>query len=80
MDNKIMVQRANVILDISPEDKKYYMSQGFSVIDKKGRVVEEAISNDVHTLQAQVADLKFKLEKANETIAKLSKPKKKNEE
>ena len=80
MDNKIMVQRANVILDISPEDKKYYMSQGFSVIDEKGRVVEEAISNDVHTLQAQVADLKFKLEKANETIAKLSKPKKKNEE
>ena len=79
--DKIMVQRANVILDISPEDKKYYMSQGYSVIDEKGRIVEEAISNDVHTLQAQVADLKFKLEKAKETIAKLSnKPKKKNEE
>lgn len=76
-----MVQRANVILDISPEDKKYYMSQGYSVIDEKGRVVEAAMSNDVHTLQAQVADLKYKLEKAEETIAKLNgKSKKKNEE
>jgi chaperonin cofactor prefoldin len=77
---KITVQRANVVLDISPEDKKFYMSQGYSVIDEKGKVIEEAMSNDVATLQNQVAHLKEKLAKAEETIAELSKAKRRIKE
>lgn len=78
--DKLTVQRANVVLDISPDEKDFYMSQGFSVIDEKGNIVEEAMSNDVGTLQMQVADLRQKLAKAEETIAKLNGKKKKNEE
>ena len=77
---KITVQRANVVLDISPEDKKFYMSQGYSVIDEKGKVIEEAMSSDVATLQNQVAHLKEKLAKAEETIAELSKAKRRIKE
>lgn len=56
--DKIQVIRANVILDVSPEDKEYYMGQGFSVLDEAGNVVEEAMSNDVGTLQVQVTELR----------------------
>ena len=57
MADKITVCRANVVFDIS-----YYMSQGFSVLDANGNVVEKAMSNDVGELQIQVQELQKQLE------------------
>lgn len=62
MVEKITVCRANVVFDISPEDKNYYMSQGFSVLDANGNVIERAMSNDVGELQIQVQELQKQLE------------------
>ena len=73
---KILVRRANVLLDISPEDKEYYKKLGYSVVDNDGNVVEEALSTDVHELQAQVVQLKAKLAEAEKTIADLKDAKK----
>ena len=55
-------RRANVILCISPDDKQYYVSKGFSVLDDKGNVIERAMSNDVGELQIQVQQLQKELE------------------
>ena len=44
MDDRILVQRANVILEVKAEDKAFYMQNGYSVIDTQGNVVEKVIS------------------------------------
>ena len=54
MVETIKVQRANVVLDVRPDQKEYYMEKGFSVIDDKGKVIEEAISDDVGALKIQI--------------------------
>jgi uncharacterized small protein (DUF1192 family) len=68
----IRVQRANVILDIRPDEKERYMDMGYSVIDKvTGNVVEEAISNDVNVLRTQVTELKSLVAEKDKEIEKL---------
>lgn len=58
MADKIRIQRANVILDVSPEEKEMYMEKGFSVIDATtGEVLEEAMPTDVKVLQLKVKEL-----------------------
>lgn len=59
----LLVKRANVLLEIEDEDKKYYMDQGYSVIDENGNIVEEALSSDVATLQKEVLALRAQLAK-----------------
>lgn len=73
MENTITVRRANVILDISLDDKKKYLDMGYVVINAEtGEILEESISNDVATLQANVVELRGKLAKAEDTIAELT--------
>jgi hypothetical protein len=67
----ITVKRANVILDISPDDKAHYMSQGFSVIDKDGRVTEQSQISDPAELQAQVLQLQKELAKYKKQVKDL---------
>lgn len=73
MDDRIFVQRANVILEVKAEDKDFYMQNGYSVIDQNGTVLEKAMSNDVNELRVQVKELTEKLAQANATIAELRK-------
>ena len=84
----ITVKRANVVLDISPDEKQFYMEQGFSVIDAGGNVVEQALSSDVNELKILVTKLraenealKAKNEELSDDVAELksklqAKPKK----
>ena len=79
MDERVMVQRANVVLQVSPQQLDYYMSQGYDVIDEKGNVIQASVPRDLGTLQKafveheaeiedlknQIADLKKKLKKAS---------------
>lgn len=68
----IRVQRANVILDIRPEEKEQYKEKGYSVIDAEtGEVVEEALSNDVNALRTEIKSLKAELAAAKAENAKL---------
>lgn len=54
----IRVQRANVILDIRPDEKAKYMEQGYSVIDKAGNILEAALSKNVDELRCEVKKLR----------------------
>lgn len=65
----IRVQRANVILDIRPEEKERYMEQGYSVIDENGKVLEAALSNDVNALRTEVLKLRKELAEKDAEIA-----------
>ena len=68
----IRVQRANVILDVPSDEKANYMAKGYSVIDvKSGKIIEEAVSNDVATLQVQLKDANKKLASKDAKIKKL---------
>lgn len=71
----IRIRRANVVLDIRPEDKDRYMEQGFSVIDTKGNVLEEAMPKDVLELQRMVTELRTEIEKKDKEIESLKKKK-----
>lgn len=78
MDDKVLVQRANVVLSVSPQQLDYYKSQGFDVINEQGEVVQASVPRDLGTLQKayvedkntieglqiEIADLKKKLKRA----------------
>ena len=69
--DKILMQRANVVLEVSPEDKGRYMERGYSVIDAKGNITEEAIPTDVPTLQSMVSKLEDTIKAKDAEIEKL---------
>lgn len=80
MVETIKVQRANVVLDVRPDQKEYYMEKGFSVIDDKGKVIEEAISDDVGALKNQIKNLKEQIAKKDAEIEQLKSAKTKKSE
>ena len=72
MAGTIRIQRANVILDVSPDEKEMYMEKGFSVIDATtGEVLEEAMPTDVNVLQLKVKELQKELAEKDAEIQKL---------
>ena len=47
----IKVQRGNVILNVKPEDKRYYLDKGYDIIDSDGTIIEKAIPRDIGSLR-----------------------------
>lgn len=79
--DRITVQRANVVLDISPEDKAFYMQQGYSVIDPNtGIVIEEALPNDVDALRTLVTKCKEEIASLKLEISELKVKSKKSKQ
>ena len=73
MKNTIMVKRANVVLDISPEQKDYYLALGYDVVDDKGGIVENSTIETTESLNRMIAELKKVIEEKDLEIAKLKK-------
>lgn len=71
MDDKITVQRANVILQISPQQVDYYLNQGYDIINAKGEVVQASVPKDVGTLQKAYVDHLKEIEELKNKIKKL---------
>lgn len=71
MDNKVIVQRANVVLSINPQQLDYYMSQGYDVINEKGEVVQASVPRDLGTLQKAFLEHTAKIEELEAEIKKL---------
>lgn len=76
MDEKVIVQRANVVLQISPQQVDYYLNQGYNVIDEKGNVIKESIPRNLGDLQKAYIDHVAEIESLKEEIRKLKEPKK----
>ncbi len=67
-DEKVLIQRTNVILRVSKQQVDYYLNQGYNVIDEQGNVVKASIPRDLGTLQKayvehlkEIEDLKMQL-------------------
>lgn len=77
MDNtRIFVKRANVVLEVPADEKSSYISQGYSVLDASGNVIEEALPNDVNTLKIMVSNLQKEIAELKKAAEKpVEKPK-----
>lgn len=83
MDNTVIVQRANVILKINPQQLDYYLSQGYSVINERGEVIQASVPRDLGTLQKayiehteEIKALKAEIQTLKEAIGKPAKERK----
>ena len=70
MVDTIIVVKGNKQLTVPAEEKERYMTFGYSVIDAKGNVIEEAPITDVGALQVKVAELKAENEKLKAELEK----------
>ena len=70
MVDTIIVVKGNKQLTVPAEEKERYTTFGYSVIDAKGNVIEEAPITDVGALQVKVAELKAENEKLKAELAK----------
>lgn len=73
MKDTIIVKRANVVLDISPDQKDYYLNQGYSVIDDKGNILEDTKIQTVESLNHRIKELQKVIDEKDAEIAKLKK-------
>lgn len=76
MDEQVIVQRANVVLQISPQQVDYYLNQGYNVIDEMGNVIQKSIPRNLGELQKAYIDHVAEIESLKEEIRKLKEPKK----
>lgn len=65
------VKRANVVLEVEEESIPYYISQGYSVLDDKGKIVVQAIPNDLGELRKFYVEATAKIEQLEKRIAEL---------
>lgn len=69
----LVVQKQNVVLEVEDDNVDKYLSNGFSVIDSNGNIVQGAKPTTVHDYQVLNADLAKDLESAKQKIAELEK-------
>lgn len=73
MSEKIIVKRANVLLDVPAEQKDEYLAKGFDVIDKSGKVLTYATkTSDPKVLQRKLDDAHETIKKLKEEIKRLN--------
>ena len=73
MSEKIIVRRANVLLDIPAEQKDEYLAKGFDVIDKNGKVLSFATkTSDPKVLQRKLDDAYETIKGLKEEIKRLN--------
>ena len=75
MDEKVTVQRANVILQIvdDPALIQKYKDKGYNVIDNKtGKVIERAVPHDTGALQMLVVELQKQVKEQEKEIKALN--------
>ncbi len=77
MDEKVTVQRANVVLQVSPQQVDYYMTQGYNVINEQGEVIKASVPRDLGTLQKAFVENQTEIESLKTEIADLKKKLKK---
>ena len=69
--DKVIVQRANVVLQVSPQQVDYYLSQGYNAMNEKGEVIQASVPKDVGTLQKAYVDHLKEIEELKDKIKKL---------
>lgn len=86
-NESVLVQRANVVLHISPQQVDYYINQGYNIINERGEVIQSSVPKDIGVLQkafvehtAEIERLKSEIEELKKKPAKQTRAKKQIEE
>lgn len=70
---KVLVQRANVILEIPDYQTEHYLTQGYNVIDNYGNIIKESVPNNLGTLQQKYVEHTAIIDTLNKQIEELNK-------
>jgi predicted RNase H-like nuclease (RuvC/YqgF family) len=68
----VRIERGNVVLKVQEHEVQRYLMLGYNVTDNTGKVLQEALPNDVGTLQRHYVEHKKRIEELEATVAKLT--------
>lgn len=68
----VRIERGNVVLKVQEHEVQRYLKLGYNVTDSTGKVLKEALPNDMGTLQRHYVEHKKKIEELEATVAKLT--------
>lgn len=68
----VRIERGNVVLKVQEHEVQRYLNLGYNVTDNTGKVLKEAIPNDLGTLQRYYIESKKKIEELEAIVAKLT--------
>lgn len=68
----VRIERGNVVLKVQEHEVQRYLLLGYNVTDDNGKVLQEAMPNDVGTLQKYYVEHKKKIDELEATVAKLT--------
>ena len=71
----VRIERGNVVLKVQEHEVQRYLNMGYNVTDEEGKVLKEAIPNDVGTLQKHYIESKKRIEELEAIVAKLTEEK-----
>lgn len=68
----VRIERGNVVLKVQEHEVQRYLKLGYNVTDDDGKILQEAIPNDVGTLQKHYVESKKRIEELESIVAKLT--------
>lgn len=68
----VRIERGNVVLKVQEHEVQRYLKLGYNVTDNTGKVLQEAIPNDLGTLQKYYIEHKKKIEELESIVTKLT--------
>jgi hypothetical protein len=68
----VRIERGNVVLKVQEHEVQRYLRLGYNVTDNTGKVLKEAIPNDLGTLQKHYIEQKKRIEELEDIVAKLT--------
>ena len=68
----VRIERGNVVLKVQDYEVSRYLKMGYNVTDDNGQILQEAIPNDLGTLQKHYLDSKKRIEELEAIVAKLT--------
>lgn len=68
----VRIERGNVVLKVQEHEVQRYLKMGYNVTDDAGNVVQEALPNDLGTLQKFYIEHKKRIEELETIVAKLT--------
>ena len=68
----VRIERGNVVLRVQEYEVPRYLKLGYNVTDDNGAIIQEAVPNDVGTLQKHYVESKKRIEELESIVAKLT--------
>ena len=68
----VRIERGNVVLKVQEHEVQRYLKLGYNVTDDEGKILKEALPNDLGTLQRFYVEHKKRIEELEAIVAKLT--------